>query len=84
MSSWDRSNPGSERTSCSSISPSRSFSRCTNVYSHLVYTIKASHVSTVLVEGKVLMRDREILTADVEEILRHTVAWREKILAGLN
>ena len=50
----------------------------------IVYTVKAAHVSTVLVEGKILMRDREILTTDVDEILRQTKAWREKILESLN
>ena len=40
-----------------------------DVYSHLVYTIKGPHVSSVLVGGKFVVRDRQVLTLDVEEVM---------------
>jgi len=36
--------------------------------SHLVYVAKASDVRTVIVQGRVVMRDREILTVDEAEV----------------
>ncbi|HLL75825.1 MAG TPA: amidohydrolase [Pyrinomonadaceae bacterium] len=41
-----------------------------NVYSHLVYATKASDVRHVVVEGRVLMRDRRLLTLDEAAIRR--------------
>jgi 5-methylthioadenosine/S-adenosylhomocysteine deaminase len=38
-----------------------------NVYSHLVYTAQASDVKHVWVDGKMLVRDRNLLTVDMEE-----------------
>ena len=35
-----------------------------NLYSHLVYTVKASDVTDTIVNGRVLMRDRRLLTLD--------------------
>lgn len=35
-----------------------------NIYSHLVYATKASDVETVVVDGKVLMRNKRLLTLD--------------------
>ncbi|MCW6535918.1 amidohydrolase family protein [Sphingomonas lycopersici] len=45
----------------------------------LVYYANGEDVSTVLVDGRVLMRDRQVLTADEEKIL--TAAQRESELA---
>jgi 5-methylthioadenosine/S-adenosylhomocysteine deaminase len=39
-----------------------------NVYSHLVYAVSKSDVSTVLVNGKPLMEDRVLLTLDEEKV----------------
>lgn len=38
----------------------------------LIYSAEASDVSTVIVNGKILMEDREILTLNLEEIMRKT------------
>ncbi|HVG35057.1 MAG TPA: amidohydrolase [Pyrinomonadaceae bacterium] len=54
-----------------------------NIYSHLVYATKADDVSTVIVEGRVLMRDRKLLTLNEEEIKRRARTFREKILKSL-
>ena len=39
-----------------------------NIYSQLVYAAKSADVRHVLVNGRLLMRDRELLTVDVEMI----------------
>jgi 5-methylthioadenosine/S-adenosylhomocysteine deaminase len=54
-----------------------------NVYSQLVYATKAADVRTVVVEGRVLMRDRRLLTLDEEAIKREARAWRERIARSL-
>jgi 5-methylthioadenosine/S-adenosylhomocysteine deaminase len=54
-----------------------------NVYSQLVYATKAADVRTVVVEGRVLMRDRKLLTLDEESIKRDARAWRERIARSL-
>ena len=40
-----------------------------NVYSHLVYTASAADVTLSVINGRVVMRDREILTLDVERVM---------------
>jgi hypothetical protein len=50
-----------------------------NIYSHLVYATKASDVRTVVVEGRVLMRDRRLLTLNEELIKTKARALRERI-----
>src|ERR671933_2102099 len=54
-----------------------------NVYSQLVYATKASDVRTVVVEGRVLMRDRKLLTLDEEAIKRDARQWSERISRSL-
>jgi 5-methylthioadenosine/S-adenosylhomocysteine deaminase len=39
--------------------------------SHIVYAAKASDVRDVIVDGRVLVRNREILHLDVTEIMTH-------------
>jgi 5-methylthioadenosine/S-adenosylhomocysteine deaminase len=40
-----------------------------NIYSHLVYSAGGSEVDTVIINGKLIMEDRRILTIDEEEIM---------------
>ena len=54
-----------------------------NVYSHLVYATKASDVRHVVVEGRVLLRDRRLLTLDEEAIKREARAWGERVRRSL-
>ena len=54
-----------------------------NVYSHLVYATKASDVRTVVIEGRVVMRDRRLLTLDEDAIKRESRAWRDRIRQSL-
>lgn len=48
-------------------------------YSLLTYSTKASDVETVIVEGRVVVRDGEVLTLDADEILAHAAAYRDRI-----
>lgn len=40
-----------------------------NPYSHLVYSASGSDVSAVVIEGRLVMKDRQVLTLDVKEIM---------------
>jgi 5-methylthioadenosine/S-adenosylhomocysteine deaminase len=39
-------------------------------YSHLVYSISGSDVETCIIDGKIVMENRRILTFDVEEVIK--------------
>lgn len=54
-----------------------------NVYSHLVYATKADDVRTVIIEGRVVMRDRRLLTLDEQDIKARARIFREQILKSL-
>jgi 5-methylthioadenosine/S-adenosylhomocysteine deaminase len=54
-----------------------------NVYSLLVYSTKANDVRTVVIEGKVVMRDRRLLTLNEAQIKKEAMRYRRKILASL-
>jgi 5-methylthioadenosine/S-adenosylhomocysteine deaminase len=54
-----------------------------NVYSHLVYATKASDVRTVVIEGRVVMRDRRLLTLDEEAVKRDARVYRARISESL-
>ncbi len=54
-----------------------------NIYSHLVYATKASDVRTVIIEGRVVMRDRRLLTLNETEIKQKARAFRERITRSL-
>jgi len=50
-----------------------------NVYSHIVYAAMASDVETVMVNGKIVVNDRKLVSADEEDILAKARKWQEKI-----
>jgi 5-methylthioadenosine/S-adenosylhomocysteine deaminase len=50
-----------------------------NIYSHIVYSAMASDVDAVMVNGKMVVSGRKLLTADEAEILHKARRWREKI-----
>jgi len=52
-----------------------------NVYSHIVYAAMASDIETVMINGKVVVSEGKLCTADEEEILAKARAWQEKIKA---
>ena len=55
-----------------------------NIYSELVYATKASDVRTVIVEGRVIMRDRRLLTLNEETIKVDARRFRERIIRSLD
>lgn len=54
-----------------------------NVYSHLVYATKASDVRTVIINGRIVMLDRTLLTLSESAIKRDANAYRLKIINSL-
>ncbi|HYW70985.1 MAG TPA: amidohydrolase [Pyrinomonadaceae bacterium] len=51
-----------------------------NIYSDLVYSAKAGDVRTVIIEGRMVMRDRKLLTLNEETIKADARRYREKIV----
>lgn len=54
-----------------------------NVYSDLVYATKASDVETVIINGRIVMRDRRLLTLDEVAIKQAAAVFRERIIKSL-
>jgi 5-methylthioadenosine/S-adenosylhomocysteine deaminase len=54
-----------------------------DVYSQLAYALKASEVETVIIGGRVLMRDRKLLTIKEEEVLAKAREYGKKVEASL-
>lgn len=54
-----------------------------HVYSALVYALKGSDVSHVMVNGRLVVRDRKVLTMDAASVLQKAEAWRAKITASV-
>jgi 5-methylthioadenosine/S-adenosylhomocysteine deaminase len=66
---------------------SMSAARQTPMYdpvSHLVYTTRGDDVRTTIVHGRVLMRDRKVLTLDEGAVLAEARAWAAKVRAAVN
>ena len=55
-----------------------------NPYSHLVYTTKASDVTDTIVNGRVLMRDRRLLTLNEQAIKLAARAYGRRVSRSLN
>jgi 5-methylthioadenosine/S-adenosylhomocysteine deaminase len=51
--------------------------------SHLVYTTHGDDVRHTIVNGKVVMRDRKVLTLDAEAVLRDAAAMAAKVRAAV-
>lgn len=54
-----------------------------DVYSQLAYALKASEVETVIIGGRVVMRDRRLLTIKEEEVLAKAREYGKKVEASL-
>ncbi len=54
-----------------------------DVVSHLVYVTDEQDVASVIVEGKVLMRERELVTIDTERVAAEATALAAKIQQAL-
>jgi 5-methylthioadenosine/S-adenosylhomocysteine deaminase len=51
--------------------------------SHLVYVTRGDDVESTIVHGKVLMRNRKMLTLDEPAILREAATWAERVRAAV-
>jgi 5-methylthioadenosine/S-adenosylhomocysteine deaminase len=54
-----------------------------NIYSSLVYATKAHHVRHVIINGKIIMRDRALLTLNENVIKKDANLYRQKIISSL-
>ena len=54
-----------------------------DVVSHLVYVSDEQDVASVVVDGKILMREREMLTIDTDRVRREATALAAQIRAAL-
>jgi 5-methylthioadenosine/S-adenosylhomocysteine deaminase len=54
-----------------------------NIYSHLVYATKATDVSTVIINGRVVMQNRRLLTLNENAIKIDANTYRRKIIESL-
>ena len=55
-----------------------------NVYSDLVYATKAADVETVIINGRLVMRNKRLLTLNEPSIKRDARAFRDKIIKSLS
>jgi len=54
-----------------------------NVYSDLVYATKASDVETVIINGRIVMRNRRLLTLNETTVKAEARAFRDRIIKSL-
>jgi 5-methylthioadenosine/S-adenosylhomocysteine deaminase len=54
-----------------------------NVYSHLVYAVKGGHVSTVVVNGRVVVRNFRVTTVDEGEVMAKANELKRQVLQSL-
>jgi len=54
-----------------------------NPYSHLVYAVNGSDVSTVFINGKMVMKDRKLLTLDEDEAMHRVCRIAERVSESL-
>ena len=55
-----------------------------NIYSDLVYATKGSDVESVIINGRIVMQDRRLLTLNEAAIKRDARVFREKIAKSLS
>ena len=55
-----------------------------NVYSQLVYAVKATDVRTVIIAGKIVMEDRQMLTLNEPEILTKANEYQKQVAGSLS
>ena len=54
-----------------------------HVYSQLVYALKGSDVADVMVNGRVIVRDRKMLTLDAPAVMAKAVQYQERVKRSL-
>jgi 5-methylthioadenosine/S-adenosylhomocysteine deaminase len=54
-----------------------------DIYAQLAYALKGSDVETVVIGGKIVMRDRKLLTLNEAEVMAKAREYRKTIAASL-
>ncbi len=54
-----------------------------DAFSHLVYVTRGDDVTTTIVNGRVLMRDRKVLTLNEADVLREARAMADRVRAAV-
>jgi len=54
-----------------------------NVYSHLAYALKGSDVDHVVVNGRIVVKDRRLLTLDMPQVLAKAGEYQRTVAASL-
>ncbi len=54
-----------------------------NVYSQLAYALKGSDVSDVMVNGRVIVRDKRIMTVDMASVMAKAAQYQERVKKSL-
>jgi 5-methylthioadenosine/S-adenosylhomocysteine deaminase len=54
-----------------------------NVYSQMVYALKGSDVSDVMVNGRAIVRDKKMLTLNAAAVMAKAVEYQERIKKSL-
>ncbi len=49
------------------------------VYSHLVYAVRGSDVTTVIVNGRIVVRDRQVLTVDEDAVMANAREFATRV-----
>jgi 5-methylthioadenosine/S-adenosylhomocysteine deaminase len=52
-------------------------------FSHLVYVARGDDVQTMIVNGRVVMRDRRVMTLNENAILEEAVGWAARVRAAV-
>jgi len=52
-------------------------------FSHIVYAARSLDVKHVVVNGRIVVRDHELLTVDVDEVIRKASKVRDELLSRL-
>jgi 5-methylthioadenosine/S-adenosylhomocysteine deaminase len=55
-----------------------------NIFSQLVYATKASDVQTVMINGRLVMEDRRVLTIDRRSVITKANQYRDQVRRSLN
>jgi len=55
-----------------------------NIYSQIVYSVDGSDVETVIINGKIIMKENKIITIDEKEVLSKFKEFAENLKKNLN
>ncbi len=54
-----------------------------NIYSHLVYATKSSDVSSVIINGQIVMLNKNLITLNEKSIKKDATTFRDKVIKSL-